>query len=367
MGYLVERRLLLSIAGLALVRARPARAQDWKAEWQATIAKAKGQSLSLALQQGDGYGAVVDTFRREFPDIVVETTVSAPAAFAPRVVTEQQNGVFAWDSWWSTAANMSSIVMPVGGFDKITDYFILPEVSDFSNWRNPRFLYTSDRGPYVFIHTNTLEFQSLYNSDQLPGKAFTSIDLMLDARLKGRIVIREPNRPHGGTEMLAVLAKEKGLEFVKRLFQEMSPRFVDNDRQLTNEVINGDAAIGLGTSDPLYTQCVNDGGCRNVHPLPIAYMDSRAIAVFKNAPHKEATKVWVNWILSKVGQESYVREWGKYSSSGAFSNRIDVKPDPSQVNSIPDYAHLDRYVAVCFDSGARELDVIMKLYKELRQ
>lgn len=262
---------------------------------------------------------------------------------------------------------MNTVVLPAGGFDKITDYFILPEVKDAAEWQDPRFLYTSDRGPYVFLQTNYLEHQALYNTDQLPDHTLSSLDMLLDPRLKGRISIRAPNRPHGGTMMLAALAKTKGMDFVRRLLTEMSPRFVDNDRQLTNDVMDGGAAIAIGTSEDLYFKCAAEGGCTNVRVLPLAYMHSIGVAVLKNAPHKDAVKVWVNWILSKEGQETFVREWGKSEPMGAFSNRKDVAPDPAHLESMPDFARLDQYVAVSFDSGVPWLDQIMKLYNQTRQ
>lgn len=333
------------------------------AEWQKVLAEAKGQDLNMLLQPSEAFEAVVRIFQEKFPDIRVQTTIIHPSQGGPRVVTEQSNGLFIWDTWWSTASNMNNVVLPIDGFEKITDYMILPEVKDESHWHNPSYLYTSDRGPYVFVHTHYLQTLALYNRDLVPGGEL-ELDTLLDPSLKGKIAIRVPSRPHGGTMMLAQIAKEKGDDFVKRLLTEMEPVFVDNDRQVTMGVMRGDYAAGIGTTDELYFECVKEGGCVNIELFPVSFMHSRGVAVFKNAPHKAATKVWVNWILSKEGQETYVEEWAKQNAGGAFSMRKDVEGDPRHVGSQPEFENLDQYVAVSLDSGTAELARISELYRQ---
>jgi iron(III) transport system substrate-binding protein len=352
--------------GAATAFARVGVAQDAQAEWKAVLDKAKGQELNLALQPDDGYIAVVSVFEKKFPQIKVQATRVHPSQMAPRIVTEQKNGLYAWDVWWATASNMNTVVLPVGGFEKITDYMILPEVKDTANWYDPKFLYTSDRGPYIFVHTHYLQTLGLYNTDLVPPGSFT-LDTLLDPKLKGKISIRVPNRPHGGSMMLAAMGKDKGADYLKKLFTTMEPKFLDNDRLNTTSVINGENAVGIGTADEVYFECVKEGGCKNVKLLPTAFMHSRGVGVLKNAPHKDATKVFVNWLLSKDGQETFVREWAKTNSNGAFTMRKDVKGDPAHAGSMPDFNHLDKYVAVSLDSGAVDLQAVSKLYAETRK
>jgi len=353
---------LLSLAGLS-----PTYAQgDPMAEWRATVAASNGQQLKLLLQPEPGMEEVVKVFRTKFPRINVQATISHPSDAAPRIITEQKNGLFAWDVWWATAANMNGIVYPAGGLDRIDEYLILPEVKSPDNWRSAEFMYAAPNRPYIFVHTHYLQNLGIYNTRMVPGGTLT-LDNLLDPSLKKKISIRSPSRPHGGTMMIAAVAKAKGQDVARRLLTDMEPVFIDNDRQNTLSVIKGASAVAIGTSDEVYFDCLKEGGCQHIKPFPAEFMHSRGISVPKNAPNKAAAKVFINWLLSKEGQEVYVREWAKTASTGAFSMRKDVAGDPKHKPSEPDFSNLKQYVAVSLDSGVAELRQIIKLYDDSRR
>ncbi|MCS0496558.1 extracellular solute-binding protein [Ancylobacter sp. MQZ15Z-1] len=362
---MLDRRQFLAGAALAGAAAtglpRPARAA---ADWDATVAAAKGQSLNLIIDPYQAHKDVVAVFAQKFPGIDVQASTLHPSDAAPKMLTEQKNGVYSWDAWWGTCSNMNNVALPAGGLDLIDQYFVLPEVIEASNWRLPNLRYTSKRGNYVFVHTHFLINYGAYDKGQVPGGVLT-LDNLTDPSLVGRISIRVPNRPHGGAMMLAQVAKEKGIGTVETILTTMKPMFVDNDRQNTMSVVRGDSAVGIGTSEETLYDCHQSGGCTNVVKFPVSVMHSRGISVPKNPPHKEAATVWVNWLLSKEGQEVFVTEWAKSNPGGALSMRKDVAPDPKHLESVPDFDNIDQYVAVALDSGWTDLKQIIDLYKKV--
>ena len=258
--------------------------------------------------------------------------------------------------------------MPLGGFDRIDDYFILPEVKDSSNWQAPAYFYTSEKGPYVVAHTHYADEAVYFNRSVLKNFKPSPIDVLLDPRLKGLIAIRDPTKPNNGTTALAGILTEKGADFVNRLFVEMDPAVIDNPRQLTDSVMRGDRAMIVGGSQDIVNQCRLAGGCADVVKLPYGkYVLSRGVGVLKNAPHKDATKVWINWLLSKEGQETYVRIWAQYNSTGAISMRKDVAPDPKHLDSVPDYAKLDSYFLAATDAGEGAMKKVQSLYSAVKE
>lgn len=356
---------LVAIASLVL--SGPVLAQDWRAEWQKTVEEANGSELKLVVQPNPGFEQVIAVFKEKYPDIKVTYTNANPSAFAPRLITEQKNGLFAWDVWWSSASNMNFVALPADALEKVPDYLILPEVKDESKWQNPKYLYTSDRGPYVFVHTHYLQNLGYYNTDLVPGGELKSVQDMINPKLKGMIALRAPTRPHGGTQMLAAAYKIAGEDWLKTLFTDMEPVIVDNARQVTDGVIRGDFAVGIGTDNEVLNECLEAGGCQNIKLVPFNYMHSLAISIPKNPPNPAAAKVFVNWLLSKEGQDIFVREWGKVQDYAAHSMRKDVKPDPRQLDNIPDFSNLDQYVAVSLDSGGAAMDKVTELFNQSRK
>ena len=339
---------------------------DAPAEWAKVVAEAKGQSLNLTTDPYTAHRSVVEVFAKRFPDIKVQINSMHPNDFGPKVITEQKNNLFAWDCWWGTCASMNHIALPANALDKVSDFLILPEVKDTSNWSVPDFQYTSKNSTSIFVHTHFLVNYGAYNIELVPGGILT-VDNILDPSLKRMISIRVPNRPHGGTMMLASIAKKKGIDYVERLLTAMEPIYVDNDRQNTMSVIRGDTAVGIGTAEETLYECHKQSGCGNVKPFPESVMHSRGVSVLRNAPHKAAATVWVNWLLSKEGQDTFVQEWGKYNPTGAFSMRKDVSPDPKHRDSMPDLTQIDQYIGVSLDSGWEALNAVIKIYNKVRR
>lgn len=122
-----------------------------------------------------------------------------------------------------------------------------------------------------------------------------------------------------------------GPEFLRRLLSEMDLTASRNDRQIVDWV-----AVG---KFPLYGLVpLNRSGIYEARRqgLPIGIFESRSlregialspgggnIALFNRAPHPNAAKVLINWILSRAGQMTYQR----ISRGDMDSLRIDIPKD----------------------------------------
>jgi iron(III) transport system substrate-binding protein len=360
---------VLAAAALLAGTATAARDGPDEALLLAQLAEAaRGQTLVLAVHGVAGHEATVREFQRRFPQIRVELTVQNPSSIAPRIVTEQKNGVFAWDSWWAASTAMNNIVLPADGFDPIANYLVLPTVKDPRMWYASDHRYTSDARPFVILHSLHVETGVIFNRAVVRGLRIRSAQDLLDPRLKGLIAIRDPSSgTTSGSYVLAELLKRNGPEFIRRLIIDQKPAVIENARQLNDAVLRGDYAVSLGSSPDILSRCHKLGGCRQVMALPIAQMiSSRGVGVLRHPPHPAAARLWVNWLLSREGQQVYVREWARDQSAGATSLRRDVAPDPAHVATIPDYAHLDRYGLYGFEAGRADLEAANRLVAELR-
>ncbi len=361
---LIKLSLAFAVLGLTHLGAK---AQDWQKEWADVQARAKGQTLAISVHGIEGHAAIVGLFQKKFPDIKVELLEGNPSQFAPRVLTEQKGGIYAWDVMWAATSNMNNTILPADGFSKITDYLILPEVKDEANWRVPSYLYTSAKGPYVLVHSYMSEGTVYANNSAIKGLKIESIDQLLDPRLKGRIAVRDPSRSNNGTFVLGSILREKGNAFLDSLFSKQDVVVIDNPRQLTDAIMRGDSAVAVGAAPDTIAQCYLAGGCKDIQRVPFGgYLFSRGVGVMKNPPHPDAAKVWINWFLSKEGQETFVQEWVKYNDSGAVSFRKDVAADPKHKASEPDYNNLDKYFIAGADSGETLLSSVIKMYTDIK-
>lgn len=348
----------------ALMLLTPAGAGAQTAQWDQTVQKAKGQTLRV-LHQGvtKAFDTMIDEFTKKY-GIKVDATVSRPSQALSRIRTEQNNGQYLWDVWWAITANMTQVASPAGMFSKFEDFLMLPEVKDVANWRHPDYIY-GDNARGVFTYSHEVNFSSYRNDANLKGVKVDTIDSLMNPALKGKVVLRDASVPNAGSFALAPMYKAKGGDFVMRFLKEMNPRTYENPEQLDTAIIRGGAAVVFGMQGAAFSQCRADGGCKTIHEItsmPTAV--SRGLAVFKNPPHREATIVFLNWLLSKEGQSMLVNEWVKDNSSGAVSMRKDVAPHPKHASDLPDFTDPEKYAWVSSQKGADEIKAVVKIFKD---
>lgn len=372
----MNRALLRLLCGSAIavfaLLGRPVLALD-RAREDAILARlaqdASGETLELVIHGVEGHEATVRAFQRKYPEIHVHVTVQNPSTMGPRIISEQRAGLFLWDSWWAATTAMTTMVVPAGGFEPLTKYIEIPDILDPATWRAPKYMFSTEAGPYVFIHSNSVESNVFFNRSVVKGLEIRDEADLLDPRLRGKIAMRDlAGGTTGASYMLASLLRSKGPKFVRRLLLEQRPALFANARQLTDAVVRGDYAVVLGGSPDTLLECQSLGGCKSVEALPFGQsVLSRGVGILKNPPHPKAAKLWVNWLLSRQGQEVYVEQWAKYQTTGASSMRKDVEPDPRHLSTIPDYTRMESYGLYGYQAGQADLNAANALFAQVRR
>jgi ABC-type Fe3+ transport system substrate-binding protein len=357
-------RLFGALLAVALTYPLCANAQAWQQEWNATLAKAKSQHLMAMVAAEETYTILLGEFSKRH-GIRVETTSARPSSALARIQTEQRSGQYVWDVWMGGTSNMVNTAAPAGLLSKMEPYFILPEVKDASNWRHADYLF-GDAQRQVFTSANRLEFYVLRNTSVLPDVKLETWDDFLNPRFKGRISMRDLSVPNGGTFIMATMLNAKGPDFVRKLMKDQEPKIYENPQQLEMAITRGGQAVSIGLEGYLRDKCQADGGCDKIDQLQqFAATTSAGLTVPKNPPHPEAMKVFVNWFLSKDGQEVWVASRAKYQTSGAVSMRKDVAPAKGHEETLPDFSKPQNYVFVSSDSGSEVVNAMIKIFKDV--
>jgi len=116
----------------------------------------------------------------------------------------------------------------------------------------------------------------------------------------------------------------KGEEFLKKMAQQ--DLFVTRDlRQLADALAKGKVAIAFGIGRSQAEPFVNAGLPIKPVPAPKEGLPASngfgVVGIVKNPPHPNATKLFINWFLSKDGQEWY----GKLMENGTRRLDVDTK------------------------------------------
>jgi iron(III) transport system substrate-binding protein len=137
----------------------------------------------------------------------------------------------------------------------------------------------------------------------------------------------DPQYPGAGQGSWTFLWQTKGEEFLLKLAKQ--DLFVmANARQMAEALANGKITICIGCSRHNVTPFVKAG--LPLKLLPIAKEGDEAtggyaVGILKNAPHPNAAKVFVNWLLSKEGESFGARRW--WTARAASMSTLNGSPN----------------------------------------
>ena len=297
-------------------------AADAPDEWKKVIEAAKKEGKIVA---GGPPTAVLrkqfkETFENRF-GIELELLSAQGAQNAQRAMSEFKAGV----KYFDVLHGGSGTIEPLKYENMLApfmDFVILPDVKDPKQWWGGH-MWEDNVKTNRFIYSFSADFSvpPFYNTTLIKPDEITSFDDFLQPKWKGKIGMFEPRIPSAGQGLWGYLMRAKGKEFLQRLAEQNL--FIHRDgQQIAVGLAKGNLAVALGLAQRFVDPYIKGG-------LPIKTLTSitermggsngfGAVAIMANAPHPNATKVYINWLLGKEGQELY----GRALTQG--SRRLDV-------------------------------------------
>ncbi len=331
-----KKRTLSFIASLiAMFLALPATAsgQRWKAEWEKTLAAAKKEGkVVVAGPPGGVYRQALIGFAKAYPDIQLDFVGIQGRDFAPRIMQERRAGQFLWDAHIGGPNTMFNILLPAKALDPLKPALILPEVLEEKIWSGGFDDGWMDRErKYTYGFIAYIQHAAYINRDVVPEATFNKAEDLWDLKWKGKIVWHDPRREGTGTNQGLVILLNFGEEALRRLFKDQAVVITEDYRQLAEWLVRGRTPIGIGANIPHLQAFQKEGVGKNVKPFKDPRFSSAipgfgTIALVNQAPHPNAAKVYVNWLLSKEAQATYTQ------ISGQSSRRLDAQGgDPDTI------------------------------------
>jgi len=316
--------LQTSVAGLCLTKTTASLGAE---DWSIVVAKAKQEGV-VVVHGGPGKAyenALATAFMKAYPEIRVQFSGAAGAIDTPKVLRERQAGIYAWDVWVSGPTGALSQLKPTGFFQPLRP-ILRPEITDDSKWQGGFDFGWTDLGRELFYgFDGTLQVPILVNWDHVQPSAFTSLEDLLKPALAGKIVWHDPRVNGTGNGTSQTLIRNLGPEKLKVLMRN-KVTYTTNGHQIAEWLVRGRYPIAIGIEVSDLEEFRKAGLGKNISRPPDTIWTTTQIStgfggvgLIDRAPHPNAAAVYINWLLSKEGQEAFTK-------IPRNSRRTDVAP-----------------------------------------
>lgn len=285
-------------------------------EWSETLARAKKEGKVAVQGSPDPVmrNEVIPKFMARF-GISVEFLAGRASEIAARIRTERVAGIHSIDVFLSGPDTTANILYGEKMIDPSRPMLILPEVIDGSKWKKGKPWFIDPEERYVVRVFSSVANLLFINADYVKPEEIRSSKDLLNPKWKGKISTEDPTTTGAGANLASRFYNQLGEDFVKKLYLDQKPVTTRERRQFTDWLARG-----------TYPICLN---CREDDVRPLQKEGFKLLEVFElsdvpgtingspwmltvanKAPHPNAARVFVNWLLSKEGLEIYSRGYG---------------------------------------------------------
>lgn len=303
-------RTLGLIAALALLASAAAAQPVKPGEWEKTLdlARKEGKVVVSVPVSAELRVGIEKLFENRY-GIDVEPVVGRASAIVRKMVDESKAGVRYIDLHMGGAESIVTGLLPENILEPLEPLMLLPEVKDPKHWWGGH-VWVDNARRFIYS-TLAHQTENLWiNSQLMKADEVRSFDDLLHDRLKSRIGMLDPRTAGSGASTWSYLREIKGEDYLRKLVAQKLA--ISRDQRVLAEILaKGKIALVLGLTYYSYAPFVKAG--LPVAPVPAPkegmYVSggSGHLVVLKNAPHPHAARVFLNWFMSREGQEVYTR------------------------------------------------------------
>ena len=319
-------------------------AKSGAGRWEKIVqeAKSEGKVTLLGPETAMVRPSMVEAFRKAYPEIELEYQAGSIGSLATRLRAE-------------LAQKKSSFDVVIGGtavlrnkdiLEPLTSRLMVADATDARLWRS-----SEGNGLKWIDHERQFAAQTsewvfgyiVINSRALNPASIRNWSDLLKPEWKGQIASHDPRGAGAGQEVASYVLAKLGEKFIVDLFKGQEVALTRSYSQVADWVAQGKYSIGIAQVPDRIEALKKEGVALRAYSLQDApgtlTGGFSVVSVLMGAPHPNAARVFVNWALSKAGQDALHRPQ-LYPSL-----RTDVSRDyvPDYTLAAPGVNYLDTY------------------------
>jgi iron(III) transport system substrate-binding protein len=224
---------------------------------------------------------------------------------------------------------------PQGILEPLDKTITLPEALDRKAWRGNKLEFSDKEGRWCLMMTGYVHLELAINAGIVRPEEIRSFKDLLDSKWRGKIVLTDPRVVGPGQLGFTFLyhTRELGPDYIQALSKQEITLLQDH-RLLATHVATGKYPIGL-FPQPTQIHTVIKAGA------PVRAIGSLAegsamatgfgsMALPSKAPHPNAARVYINWLLTREGQTLLAK------GLAYASRRLDAPTDHLPAFMVPE-------------------------------
>jgi ABC-type Fe3+ transport system substrate-binding protein len=313
----ISRRTFVSGLGSAALlaaslpsKAPAAATTDWQdgapPEWQRILAAARGEGR-VTVAGFPGLAKAMSAAFKNDTGIQLDFFGGSSSEQSTRFEAEARAKNMTIDILLGGARELA--LKQEGMLNPIKSQFLLPGLAA-ENFRGGRHKWMDNEQQYLLHGSEWVFGWALVNKDVIdPGEIKTWQDL-LKPKFRGKIIAHDPRSPGPGQGATNFIYKAHGMDYIKAFFLGQEAKLTTDNRQVVDEVVRGVKPIAFA-SIQFHIEAFRKAGINNLEViLPEdypGYLTSgfSVLKQAKGAPHPNAATVFINWYMSRPGQEVY--------------------------------------------------------------
>lgn len=299
--------------------------------WEGLLAagQAEGSVVVLGPPGAPARSVFVEEFQKAHPGIRVQFEGAQGPAHLAKVLAAQKAGrsladIFVGGPQPALQLRDARLAQP------LVPALLHPDAKDTSRWLGGKFDFVDKERQYVLAYSAGPTEPFLFNAEKVREGEITSWWDLLAPKYRGKIMLSDPLVPGPTLPKLNHFLSEKSLgeKYVRALLDPANQFIITrDDRQIAEQVARGTYWIGIGGTWSTAAPIAKQIPALKIYPPAllkegtILTSGRGNLVLFSNAPHPNAARVYVNWILSRQGQLAISK------GMGDPSGRTDIADD----------------------------------------